>query len=112
MPRPRKTWKAAELKVAWLLGGGRFHFEGEDVNAGEWSVEVKQGKQVPKTVLAWFEQAECNTPEGKRPLLVLHPPRFPYEDSLVVLRLADFVRAHDAGDDGKAHSTRIVELVR
>ena len=112
MPRPPRTWKAVERAVARLLGGRGCHFEGKDVDAGRWSVEVKHGRQVPKTIIKWFDQAERNTPEGKRPLLVLHPPRFPYEDSLVVLRLADFVRAHDAGDDGKAHSTRIVELVR
>ncbi len=111
MPRPTKTWKHAERAVARLLGGRRCHFEGEDVDAGEWSVEVKHGRQVPKTIIDWFDQAERNTPEGKRPLLVLHPPRLPCEDSLVVLRLADFVRADDT-DDSKPHRVEIVGLVK
>ena len=111
MPRPPQTWKAVERAVARLLGGRRCHFEGEDVDAGRWSVEVKHGRQVPKTIIDWFEQAERNTSEGKRPLLVLHPPRVKYEDSLVVLRLADFVRANDAGDS-KPHRVRLVQVVR
>ena len=111
MPRPPKTWKASELRVARLLGGRRCHFEDSDVEAGGWAVEVKHGKQIPRTVLKWWEQAERNTTEGKRPLLVLHPPRVRYEDSLVVLRLGDFVRANDAGDS-KPHTVEIVELVK
>lgn len=111
MPRPTKTWKHVERAVARLLGVRRCHFEGEDVDAGRWSVEVKHGRQVPKTIIDWFEQAERNTSEGKRPLLVLHPPRVKYEDSLVVLRLADFVRANDAGDS-KPHRVRLVQVVR
>ncbi len=112
MSRPPQTWKAVERAVARLLGGCRCHFEGKDVDAGRWSAEVKHGRQVPKTIIDWFEQAEKNARDGKGPLFVLHPPRIPYEESLVVFRLSDFVRAHDADDDGKAHSTRIVELVR
>ncbi len=112
MSRPPQTWKHAERAIARLLGGCRCHFEGKDVDAGRWSAEVKHGRQVPKTIIDWFDQAEKNARDGERPLLVLHPPRIPYEESLVVLRLGDFVRAHDAGDDGKAHSPRIVELVR
>ncbi len=81
------------------------------MDADWWSVEVKHGKQVPKTVLDWFDQAEKNARDGKRPLLVLHPPRVKYEDSLVVLRLADFVRANDAGDS-KPHTVRLVQVVR
>ena len=112
MSRPPQTWKAVERAIARLLDGCRYHFEGKDVDAGRWSAEVKHGHQVPKTIIDWFDQAEKNACDGERPLLVLHPPRIPYEESLVVFRLSDFVRANDAGDDGKAHSTRIVELVR
>ncbi len=111
MSRPPQMWKAVERAVARLLGGRRCHFERQDVDAGWWSIEVKHGKQVPKTVLDWFAQSERNTPEGKRPLLVLHPPRVRYEDSLVVLRSADFVRANDAGDS-KPHTVRLVQVVR
>ncbi len=111
MSRPPQTWKHAERAIARLLDGCRCHFEGKDVDAGRWSAEVKHGRQVPKTIIDWFEQAERNTPEGKRPLLVLHPPRLPYEDSPVVLRLGDFVRANDTGDS-KPHRVEIVGLVK
>ena len=111
MSRPPQTWKHAERAIARLLGGCRCHFEGKGVDAGRWSVEVKHGRQVPKTIIDWFDQAEKNARDGKRPLLVLHPSRVRYEDSLVVLRLADFVRAHDAGDS-KPHTVEIVELVK
>ncbi len=100
-----------ERAVARLLGGRCCHFEGQDVDAGWWSIEVKHGRQVAKTIINWFAQSKRNTPEGKRPLLVLHPPRFPYEDSLVALRLADFVRANGAGDS-KPHTVRLVQVVR
>ncbi len=111
MSRPPQTCKAVERAIARLLGGCRCHFEGKGVDAGRWSVEVKHGRQVAKTIINWFDQAERNTPEGKRPLLVLHPPRLPYEESLVVLRLGDFVRANDVGDS-KPHTVEIVELVK
>ena len=111
MSRPPQTWKHAERAVARLLGGRRCHFERQDVDVGEWSVEVKHGRQVPKTIIDWFDQAEKNARDGKRPLLVLHPPRVRYEDSLVVLRSADFVRANDAGDS-KPHTVRLVQVVR
>ena len=63
MPRPPKTWKAVELAIARLLGGRRCHFEGQDVQAGDWAVEVNHGKQVPRTLLKWWEHAQANTPE-------------------------------------------------
>lgn len=54
MPRPPKTWKAVERAVARLLGGRRCHFEGQDVETGDWAVEIKHGKQVPRTVPRWY----------------------------------------------------------
>jgi hypothetical protein len=53
MPRPPKTWKAAELAIARLLKGRRCHFEGRDVDAKVWAVEVKHGRQIPRTLLKW-----------------------------------------------------------
>ncbi len=91
MPRPPRTWKAAERAVARLLNGRRCHFEGQDVDAAGFSVEVKHGRQIPKTLLGWWKQTRENTRDRKRPLLVLHPLGAEYEDSLAVLRLADLV---------------------
>ncbi len=64
MPRPPKSWKKAELAVAGLLGGRRCHFEGSDVEAGGWAVEVKHGRQIPCTLLKWWGQAEQNAGDG------------------------------------------------
>lgn len=47
------------------------------------------GKQIPTKLLRWWEQAERNTQDGKKPLLVLHPLGTDYADSLAVVRLAD-----------------------
>jgi len=73
MPRPPQTWKVAERALARLLNGRRCHFEGQDVECDGFSVEVKHGRQIPKTLLGWWEQARQNTPPDKTPLLVLHP---------------------------------------
>jgi hypothetical protein len=63
------------------------------VEASGWAVEVKHGKQIPRTLLKWWGQAEQNAGEGKRTLLVLHPAGTAYADSLAVLRLADLAEA-------------------
>jgi hypothetical protein len=89
MPRPPRTWKATELAIARLLKGRRCHFEGQDVDAGTWAVEVKHGRQIPRALLRWWEQTRRNTPDGKRPLLVLHPHGADYQESLAVMRLGD-----------------------
>ena len=64
MPRPPKAWKAAERAVARLLGGRRCHFEGQDVDAGDTAVEVKHGKQIPRTLLKSWGQAGQNAGDG------------------------------------------------
>jgi hypothetical protein len=61
------------------------------VECDGFSVEVKHGRQIPKTLLRWWEQARQNTTPGKMTLLVLHPLGAAYEDSLVILRLADLL---------------------
>lgn len=91
MARPPRTWKAVERAVARLLGGRRCHFEQADVDAAGFSVEVKHGQQIPRTLLKWWEQARENARDGKTPLLVLHPVGAKYEDSLAVIRLDDLV---------------------
>ena len=70
------TWKAAERRVAKALGGRRLPNSGarqEDVACARFSVEVKQGAQIPKLIIDAMEQAKRNAPEGKRPIMALHP---------------------------------------
>ncbi len=52
-------------------------------------MEVKHGRQIPRALPKWWEQAQRNAPEGKLPLLVLHPLGADYQDSLAVVRLED-----------------------
>jgi hypothetical protein len=86
MPKPPDTWRDLERFVADYLDGERTHWAPEDVRAQGFAVEVKHGKQIPKTVLKWWDQALRNA--GTRvPLLVLHPLRWKREDSLVCLTL-------------------------
>jgi hypothetical protein len=108
MPCPPKTWKKAELAVARLLGGRRCHFEVSDVEAGGWAVEVKHGRQIPRTLLKWWGQAEQNAGDGKSPLLALHPTGAAYADSLAVVRLADLAELHPVRRKGvKTETDRV-----
>lgn len=89
---PTNTWKAVERGIAKLLDGRRVGILGDhDVEAGVWDIEVKHGKQIPKTILKWWSQANKNTREGQKPMLVLHYPRQSLEDCLVFVRLGDLL---------------------
>lgn len=85
MPAPPGTWKNLERWVAKYYGGERTHWALEDDRAGPFSFECKHGAQIPKTILKWWAQAVTNA-AGRVPLLVLHPPRWKMEDSLVCMR--------------------------
>ena len=92
-----KDWKACERKVASLMGGrripvlGRGRGDNPDIHHELFSIEVKSRKTIP----AWLEdamcQAEASAKNGLLPVVVLHEDRAPYAESLVVLRLDDFV---------------------
>jgi hypothetical protein len=60
MPPPTGTWKNLERWVAKFFGGERTHWALEDDRAGPFSFECKHGKQIPKTILKWWAQAETN----------------------------------------------------
>ncbi len=85
-----RTKQEAEKAVKDLLGALPCFGCSKPLDSSEaWAVEVKHGKQIPRTLLKWWGQAEQNAGDGKRPLLVLHPAGAAYADSLAVLRLAD-----------------------
>lgn len=73
MPRASRTWKHVELAIARLLNGRRRHFDGQDVECERYSVEVKHGRRLPGNVAEVVHQAQRNTRDRKKPLLVLHP---------------------------------------
>lgn len=101
MPRPPSTWKAVELAIAKLIGGRRrgSDFRGEE-NAGKtdivkpgWAIEVKHFKRVFWThVVDAVRQAEINrTYPGDIPIAIVHQAGTPYKDSIVCMRLEEFI---------------------
>lgn len=87
MPRPTHTWKNWERKVAKYLNGERTHWALHDARAGIFDIEIKHGKQIPKTLLKWWAQANTNCRDDRLPLLVLHPPQWKLEDCLAIIPL-------------------------
>ena len=89
-----KTWKAVELAICRIFGGERAGAVGKDgpdcCGTAPYAVQVKHGKQVPKTIQTWMEQASRDATQGSLPVLVMHPHGEAIEDSLVVMRLREF----------------------
>ncbi len=92
-----KDWKACERRIAEFLGGRRIPVTGRqrgdtpDIEHGALSIEVKSRKSLPVWLLGALDQAQAASKDGKVPVVVLHQDRAPYAESLVVLRLKDFV---------------------
>lgn len=88
-----KTWKRTERSVARALGGQRVPVsgrgDGPDVAHAWLSVEVKHRKALPKWLKNALAQAHKAAQDGQLPVAVLHEAG--RHDSLVVLRLSDFV---------------------
>lgn len=97
---PDATWKAFERWVAGVLGGVRVGNSGRDTVdvAHRWlAPECKVRKRLPQWLLAAMQQAEANAPEDTLPIVVLHQKGDRRRDSLVIMRLQDFVDR--LGDD-------------
>lgn len=100
-----RTWKAVERRVAKKLGGVRIALSGRsnmgaigDVQLVGYATEVKSGRQVPKTVVAWLETIRGLATPGEIPILVLQPKSL--KEQIAVLTLTDFsrlIRRHDPG---------------
>ena len=92
-----KDWKACERRVAEILGGrrmpvtGRQRGDAPDIEHEALSIEVKSRKALPAWLLGALSQAQAASKDGKMPVVVLHQDRTPYTESLVLLRLSDFV---------------------
>ena len=93
------TWKKAELWYAKDLGTERYSKQGLGDNTpdikvtmkiGSFDIEVKHGKQIPKKIQAFMDQAEENCAEGSIPIVIMHPHQSKYTDGLVVLRYSTF----------------------
>lgn len=79
---PTKTWKNTEKKVSRITGGKRVGNRGtntQDVDTDgvpgvdRFSIECKHSANLPAWLREGYAQATRNAPEGKQPLLVVHP---------------------------------------
>lgn len=101
-----KSWKAAERRIAQFFPNGRRRgadFRGEqggktDIIAPGWSIEVKQSKRPTFGLMCEaVAQAERNRVNpADIPVAVVHRQGDRYSDSLVIMRLEEFV-AHFIG---------------
>lgn len=100
MPPPTATWKSIERFIPKYLDpeeGERTHWALEDGRALCYAIEAKHGKQIPKTILKWWDQTVRNAGD-RRPLLVLHPPRWRMEESLAIIPLHELRRLLHGND--------------
>lgn len=95
------TWKAVERQIATILGGervpitGRIRGSAPDI-AHEWlSIEVKHRKKLPDWLKDAMDQAQQSNPGGQLPVVILHEHRMPFGDSLVQMKLSDFIDYFD-----------------
>ena len=96
MSHPSSTWKQAEREVAKRLGCQRHGpvgtAETSDLSNDWLVVEVKHRKTLPLWLLGAVAQASYAARDtGKLPIAVLHEAGSQYDDSLVVLRLSEFL---------------------
>ena len=91
---PPSTWKKTELRLCRLFGGERSGPVGKDgpdcTGTEPWAIQVKHGKQIPKTIQKYMAQTVRDTLKGTLPTLLMHAYGAPIEDTLVVFRLGDF----------------------
>lgn len=93
-----KLWKAAERKIASLLGGkrvpvtGRQRGDAPDIAHPVFGIEVKNWKEFPAWLLDALNQAQQSSKEGQIPLVILHMKGTKYEDSLTIMALRDTIR--------------------
>jgi hypothetical protein len=91
------TWKNTERKIAALVGGrripvsGRARGDSADIEHDTLSIEVKHRRHLPNWLLDAIDQAEKSVRGEQLPVAILHQKGQKFEDSLMVLRLADFL---------------------
>lgn len=124
MPKSNKpTWKDAERKIARILGAqilddetdpkvqrvpvtGRGRGNAPDVRHPFYSLEIKHGRRAISAFLAdAWDQAVKSVRGEQIPMVILHKHGTPYDDSLVVIRLADLEKFRQFGTKDTAAST-------
>jgi hypothetical protein len=92
-----KAWKATERMTATLLHGKRVPITGRqrgdvpDVEHPWLSIEVKHRKALPNWLLDAMSQARASAKDGQLPIAVLHEAGQRHANSLVVVRLSEFI---------------------
>jgi hypothetical protein len=100
-----KPWKAFERKVAKLFGTVRIPVDGRgdrpDMETETHVVEMKHWKNMPYRVEAALMQAEKNSSPEKLPLAIIGQSNRRWQDSLVVMRLGEYIDHYSPKDDTK-----------
>lgn len=100
-------WKAAERKIAQLLGGKRVGPTGTpqpDVVSDFLVAEVKHRASMPQWLFDSVDQAREQRDIQRMPVVVLHQKGQRYDHSLMVVRLDDFCHyVKGAGTDEQSN---------
>ena len=87
-------WKSIERLLCRIFNGERSGPVGKDgpdcTGTGMFGIQVKHGKQIPKTIQKFMAQTVRDCPPGQLPTLLMHAYGAPIEETLVVFRLGDF----------------------
>jgi hypothetical protein len=98
-----KTWKAAERRLAELFGTKRIPpavfgqrddrgSHAPDAETETLALQIKHGYSFPTYLRDWLDGICKNTPANKTGVVVWHPKGAKFDDSLVLLRAADFAK--------------------
>jgi hypothetical protein len=90
--RNKRQGRKVQSVLAKLTGGKSVGtIEGQDISYKDkpWSVEAKHRKSF--IGCTFMEQAEKNAPPGKTPVVMVHTKGKRYDQSLVIIRLADWL---------------------
>ena len=94
------NWKNVERKLAELLNGKRVPITGRargstpDIAHDKYSIEVKHRKALPEWIKDAIDQAEAaNVSEDKLPIVILHEKNSKFDNSIVIIRLKDFLKS-------------------
>ena len=91
------TWKHVERQIAAILGGERVPVTGRqrgsapDIEHPWLSLEVKHRKALPAWMLDAMNQADASNDGTQLSAAVFHMKQMKYQDSVVMVRLTDFV---------------------
>ena len=100
-----RNWKRFERDVAKAVGGVRVPVTGldraaADVDAGPFQIQVKLGRRMPGYLKKWLDGiTETAKRKGATGIVVWKQPGERVDDSVVILRLADWRAWHGATHD-------------